>query len=99
MPLNYETVRDADLSKLAGAVAKWRNLPGQFNAIANNFTVTVVGGLGSVSGALLAGLLLGIVHTLSAFYIGAFFTFVILLLTAMVTILVRPSGLMGKATA
>jgi branched-chain amino acid transport system permease protein len=59
--------------------------------------VTVVGGLGSVSGALLAGVLLGIVHVMSSSYVGAFFTFVILLVVAMVTILIRPSGLMGRA--
>lgn len=58
--------------------------------------VTVVGGLGSVSGALLAGLLLGLVYTLSSVYIGAYVTFIILLLAAMVTILVKPSGLMGR---
>jgi branched-chain amino acid transport system permease protein len=59
--------------------------------------VTVVGGLGSVTGALFAGVLLGIINVLSASYVGTFFTFVILLLVAMVTILVRPSGLMGRA--
>lgn len=58
--------------------------------------VTVVGGLGSVAGALLAGLLLGIVYSLATFYIGAYVTFIILLVTAMATILVRPSGLMGR---
>lgn len=58
--------------------------------------VTVVGGLGSVAGALLAGLLLGLVYTLSQVYIGTFVTFVLLLLTAMVTILIRPSGLLGR---
>lgn len=58
--------------------------------------VTVVGGLGSVSGALLAGLLLGVVYSLSTFYIGAYITFVILLASAMATILVRPSGLLGR---
>jgi branched-subunit amino acid ABC-type transport system permease component len=58
--------------------------------------VTVVGGLGSVGGALLAGLLLGIVYSLSTFYIGAYVTFIILLLAAMVTILIRPSGLLGR---
>lgn len=58
--------------------------------------VTVVGGLGSVAGALLAGLLLGIVYTTSQAYIGTFVTFVILLLVAMVTILVRPAGLLGR---
>jgi branched-subunit amino acid ABC-type transport system permease component len=60
--------------------------------------VTVVGGLGSVSGALLAGLLLGIVYSLSSFHIGAYITFIILLLAAMITILIRPSGLMGRGT-
>lgn len=58
--------------------------------------VTVVGGLGSVGGALLAGLLLGIVYALSTFYIGAYVTFIILLVAAMVTILIRPSGLLGR---
>jgi branched-chain amino acid transport system permease protein len=87
---------------LAGLVAVTQGLIASVGAADGvNFTimaliVTVVGGLGSVSGALLAGVLLGIVHTLSSTYIGAFFTFVILLLTAMVTIVVRPSGLMGK---
>jgi branched-chain amino acid transport system permease protein len=58
--------------------------------------VTVVGGLGSVGGALLAGLLLGIVYALSTFYIGAYVTFIILLVAAMATILIRPSGLLGR---
>jgi branched-subunit amino acid ABC-type transport system permease component len=58
--------------------------------------VTVVGGLGSVAGALLAGLVLGLVYTMSQFYIGTFVTFVLLLLAAMVTILIRPSGLLGR---
>ncbi len=58
--------------------------------------VTVVGGLGSVAGALLAGLLLGLVYTMSQVYIGTYVTLVILLLTAMVTILIRPAGLLGR---
>lgn len=57
--------------------------------------VTVVGGLGSESGAFLAGLLLGIVNTVSSFYIGTFLTFIILLTAAALTILLRPSGLLG----
>lgn len=59
--------------------------------------VTVVGGLGSVSGALVAGLLLGVIYVLSQFLVGSFITFVILLLAAIVIILVRPSGILGKA--
>jgi branched-chain amino acid transport system permease protein len=58
--------------------------------------VTVVGGLGSVAGALLAGLLLGIVYALATFHIGAYVTSIILLVAAMATILIRPSGLLGR---
>ncbi len=59
--------------------------------------VAVVGGLGSVSGAFLAGVLLGIVNTLSAFYIGTFVSSIILVTAAAVTILLRPQGLLGRA--
>jgi branched-chain amino acid transport system permease protein len=55
-----------------------------------------VGGLGSVAGAFLAGVLLGIVSTLSAHYIGQYITTVILLGVAALTILVRPRGLLGR---
>lgn len=57
--------------------------------------VTVVGGLGSVSGALLAGIILGIINSIAAAQIGTFMSLVILLLAAAITILLRPSGLLG----
>jgi branched-chain amino acid transport system permease protein len=58
--------------------------------------VAVVGGLGSVAGAFLAGVLLGVVNTLSAYYIGQYITSIILLAAAALTILVRPRGLLGR---
>lgn len=58
--------------------------------------VTVVGGLGSVAGAFLAGVLLGVVDTISAFYIGQYITSIVLLGAAGLTILVRPRGLLGR---
>ncbi|GMQ98796.1 MAG: branched-chain amino acid ABC transporter permease [Acidimicrobiia bacterium] len=58
--------------------------------------VTVVGGLGSIRGAFLAGLLLGLVNAASSFYIGSYITTIILLGAAALTILIRPSGLFGK---
>jgi branched-chain amino acid transport system permease protein len=58
--------------------------------------VTVVGGLGSIRGAFLAGLILGIVNAMSSFYIGAYITTIILLVAAALTILLRPSGLFGE---
>jgi branched-chain amino acid transport system permease protein len=57
--------------------------------------VAVVGGLGSVSGAFLAGVLLGMVNTVSAFYIGSYVTTIVLLAAAALTIVARPSGLLG----
>lgn len=57
--------------------------------------VTVVGGLGSVKGALAAGLILGVVNALSSFYIGSYITTIVLLVAAALTILLRPSGLFG----
>ncbi len=58
--------------------------------------VTVVGGLGSVKGALAAGLILGLVNAMSSYYIGSYVTTIILLLAAALTILLRPSGLFGE---
>lgn len=59
--------------------------------------VAVVGGLGSTSGAFLAGILLGLVNTISATYIGTFVSSIILLMAAAVTILLRPQGLLSRA--
>ena len=58
--------------------------------------VAVVGGLGSVSGAFLAGILLGIVNSVSSYYIGSYVTTIMLLLAAAITIVVRPAGLLGR---
>lgn len=57
--------------------------------------VTVVGGLGSVSGALLAGIILGIVNAIALTYIGTFLSLIILLAAAAITIVIRPAGLLG----
>jgi branched-chain amino acid transport system permease protein len=101
-PARVRTAVFALSGALAGVAAVTEGLRSSLNATDGlNLTilaliVTVVGGLGSVAGALLAGLLLGIVYTLSTFYIGAYVTFIILLVAAMATILIRPSGLLGR---
>jgi branched-chain amino acid transport system permease protein len=103
--INPSAVRTAVFAlsgALAGLAAVGEGLTSSLGATDGNeltilaLIVTVVGGLGSVAGALLAGLLLGLVYTLSQVYIGAYVTFIILLLAALVTILVRPSGLLGR---
>ena len=87
---------------LAGIVAVTHSMSGPLTVNAGfelttfALIVTVVGGLGSVGGAVLAGVLLGIVNTLSAHYIGQYITSVILLAAAALTILIRPRGLLGR---
>lgn len=90
---------------LAGLVAVTRSMTGPIGASNTiGFTVlalivAVVGGLGSVSGAFLAGVLLGVVDRLSSFYIGTYVTTIILLVCAALTIVARPSGLLGRPSS
>jgi branched-chain amino acid transport system permease protein len=87
---------------LAALVAVTRSMTGPVNVHAGidltilALIVAVVGGLGSVAGAFGAGLLLGVVNTVSAHYIGSYITTIVLLGAAAVTIVARPSGLLGK---
>lgn len=60
--------------------------------------VAVVGGVRSINGTLAAGILLGIVNAFASYYVGAYLALIILLGTAMLTILVRPSGLLAYWT-
>lgn len=57
--------------------------------------VTVVGGLGNVVGALLAGIILGIINSVASDLIGSYLSQIILLGAAAATILIRPAGLLG----
>lgn len=68
------------------------------SVIAEAFVVTVVGGMGSVSGAFLAALLIG---QLQAFGILVFpkVTLVLVFLLMAVVLMVRPWGLMGRPEA
>jgi branched-chain amino acid transport system permease protein len=86
---------------LAGLVAATQSMTspltvtGGFNLTVYALIVSVVGGLGSVAGAFVAGVLLGIVADVSAYYIGSYISDIVLLGAAALTILVRPRGLLG----
>ena len=68
-------------------------------AAVKGLIVMLLGGLGNVPGAMIAGLMLGTIEILSAAYIGTterdFFSFLILILI----LLYRPTGLFGTRTA
>ena len=65
----------------------------------NAFVVVVLGGIGSPAGALIGGLLLGVVNTLTAQYVGPAFPNVTMFLLLVLLLLVRPQGLLGNAFA
>jgi branched-chain amino acid transport system permease protein len=62
------------------------------------FVVTVIGGMGSLLGAVVAGLLVGLTVSFPSFYFPQTATLSIFILMAMVLIF-RPRGLFGRAGA
>ena len=60
------------------------------------FTAAVFGGIGSIPGALLGGVLLGIIEIFAGAYISTQMSNAIVFAVLIVVLLVRPSGLLGK---
>jgi len=60
------------------------------------FTAAVFGGIGSIPGAFLGGILLGIIEKLSQAYISTQLSDAIVFAVLIVVLLVKPSGLLGK---
>jgi branched-chain amino acid transport system permease protein len=60
------------------------------------FVVCVLGGLGSVPGALAGGLLLGIIESFSSYWLGPEHAVTVSFALLLVLLFVRPSGLMGR---
>jgi branched-chain amino acid transport system permease protein len=60
------------------------------------FVVVCLGGFGSVPGALIAGLAIGVIQALSAYLIGAVYQDVLVYSLFLAVLWVRPQGLLGK---
>jgi branched-chain amino acid transport system permease protein len=63
----------------------------------NAFVVVTLGGVGSPAGALIGGLLLGLISTFTSQFIGPAFPNAMMFLILVLMLLVRPSGLLGNA--
>jgi len=59
------------------------------------FTVVVLGGMGSVPGALIGGLFVGVVESLSGFFLGESLGQIGIFVMFILMLLFRPSGLFG----
>ena len=60
------------------------------------FTAAVFGGIGSIPGAMLGGILLGVIETFSKTYLSSQFSDAIVFLVLILVLLVKPAGLLGK---
>jgi branched-chain amino acid transport system permease protein len=67
------------------------------NFILIAFVLVVLGGFGSVTGALWAGILVGIVEVLGGFLVGPAYKMVLVLALFLGVVWLRPQGLLGRA--
>ena len=62
------------------------------------FTAAVLGGIGNIPGAMLGGLIIGLVRAFGDGYFGARWTSALVFLILIVILIFRPSGLLGTRT-
>src|SRR5258708_2243455 len=68
-----------------------------FVAGLKGFTAAVVGGIGSIPGAMLGGIVIGLVEAFSTGYLSSTFYDLIVFGILIAVLLIRPTGLLGKA--
>ena len=61
------------------------------------FVAAVIGGIGSIPGAFIGGLILGVLENLSKGYISAQLSDAIVFSVLIIMLLFRPAGILGKA--
>lgn len=92
----------AGMAGLAGALmAPLTNINPHMghNVIITAFIVTIVGGVGSLSGAVLAAVLYALFHTLITAYFSGTIATICGLSLMVVVLIIKPSGLMGKTVS
>ena len=60
------------------------------------FTAAVFGGIGSIPGAMIGGILLGVIENLSKGYISTQLSDAIVFAVLIIVLLVKPTGILGK---
>ena len=60
------------------------------------FTAAVFGGIGSIPGAMLGGILLGVIEILGKAYISTELSDAIVFAVLIIVLLIKPTGLLGK---
>ncbi|MDD5170506.1 MAG: branched-chain amino acid ABC transporter permease, partial [Syntrophales bacterium] len=60
------------------------------------FVVVALGGFGSVPGAFIAGIVVGLVEVISGYLIAPSLKFMFVLILYLLVVFIRPQGLLGK---
>lgn len=69
------------------------------SVVIKGFVAAIVGGFYSMPGALVGGLLLGVLETFGGIYVGGVFKNLVAFFLLIVVLLIRPHGLFGRAEA
>ena len=60
-----------------------------------SFAIVALGGFGSITGAFIAGILVGLVQTLGGYFFDPAYKYAIVFLLYLLTVWIRPQGLLG----
>ena len=60
-----------------------------------SFCIVALGGFGSIEGAFIAGILIGLVQTLGGYFFDPAYKYALVFLVYLITVWIRPQGLMG----
>ncbi|MBN9594229.1 MAG: branched-chain amino acid ABC transporter permease [Afipia sp.] len=63
------------------------------------FAIVIVGGLGSIPGSIIASLILGYSETIVAYLVSTSWTELVSLVAVVITLMIRPSGILGRRAA
>lgn len=65
--------------------------------ISKSFVVIILGGLGSIQGAVLGGIIIGITETITCAYISAQYEAAVAFLIMILILVIKPTGLLGQS--
>ena len=67
-----------------------------YDVLINALAVSIIGGLGSTSGVIVASLVVGFAQRFTDTYIGSHWTMIVSLVALLIVLVIKPSGLYGK---
>jgi branched-chain amino acid transport system permease protein len=61
------------------------------------FTAAVLGGIGNIRGAMLGGVILGLIESLAVTFLNPAYKDVVAFVVLILTLVIRPAGLLGES--